>query len=224
MNEFGLLDYVRMFRKKGIRLPLNYFFENHFYDLVHKTDTHARIEKEKFIDRPESFEHGVLYMCSWTSVVKKATELAVSMSHLSPNEVCFIDIGCGKGKVLCIWEEMFREYQESIFLGIDYSKSLLAVCKNNLNLLNAKKTELFCGDILTFDFEKFCTQKTLFLYMYNPFDSVIVGKVLDKLKNRKVFIIYNNPVHDQIIVSKGFEKIYEDEKWHPNATFSIYRS
>jgi len=53
-----------MWRARGIRLPLQYFFQNHLFDLINGTDTHFRLEKKDYKGQPEGFESGVLYMSS----------------------------------------------------------------------------------------------------------------------------------------------------------------
>ena len=66
-------------------------------------------------------------MSSWTSVVKDSTKKALMMLKEKGN-IQLIDIGCGKGKVLCIWERMFKKSKVRI-VGVDYSEELIRISK-----------------------------------------------------------------------------------------------
>jgi hypothetical protein len=67
-------SYWAMFRRRGLRLPLAFFFECHLYDLQHKTDTHEALYLTKYNYKPEHFEHGTWYMSSWTSEILNSFE------------------------------------------------------------------------------------------------------------------------------------------------------
>lgn len=214
---FGIPDYFRMYKSEGIRLPFRYFKENHCFDLCYGVDTHKRLEKQNYIDNPKNFKHGVLYMSSWTWVVRRASQIVFDSVERPP--FYFIDVGCGKGKVLCVWGKLF-DREEVYLLGIEYSKELLVIADANLQKMGIRNYELIHSDIceMNFDFGG----ATYIFYLFNPFDAEITLKFINKIKYKNCFVIYNNPVHEKLF--SGFEKVHEERGWHPNLDFIIYRN
>ena len=45
-----------------------------------------------------------------------------------------------------------------------------------------------------------------------------------ELKNKTIVLIYNNPVHSEVIDNMGYEKVYIKESWHPAGSYIIYKS
>ena len=216
--KFGLNDYFRMWKKRGIRLPLSYFLQTHLFDIIHRTDTHIWLPKEKYIDTPKNFENGVLYMSSWTNTIKLATNKAIDLFFLNPKNFALVDVGCGKGKVLCVWNKMFPRAKNII--GLDYSPHLVEICKRNLKKISALNVELICGDATDIKLDYDC--EVFIFYLYNPFDSKILDKFLNKISNKRVVIIYNNPMHKDVLIDKGFKEFFDKESWHPNSNFAIF--
>ncbi len=215
---FGFNDYFKMWKKRGIRLPISYFFQTHLFDLVHRTNTHIWLPREEYIDRPKNFQHGGFYMSSWTNTIKLATNKAISLFSLNTKNIAFIDVGCGKGKVLCVWNKMFPKAKHIV--GLDYNQHLIEICKKNLHQISAFEVEVICGDATEIELDFDC--EVFLFYLYNPFDSKILGEFLTKISNKKAIIIYNNPIHKTTLISKGFNEYFEKESWHPNANFTIF--
>lgn len=215
---FGVKDYFLMWKKRGLRLPIYYFLQTHLFDLIYRTDTHIWLPKESFVDKPKSFKNGVLYMSSWTSIIKKSTRKVFELFPLTPMDVALIDIGCGKGKVLCVWNKMFPRIYKIV--GIDYSLELLRICKINLKKISAFNIEISCIDASNFALNLDCNFYVF--YLYNPFDATILSKFLDRIKDKKAIIIYSNPVYSKILIDSNFKEYYREIGWHPNASFMIF--
>lgn len=216
--KFGFKDYFLMYKKRGIRLPVSYFFQTHLFDLINGTDTHRWLPKENYIDKPKNFENGVLYMSSWTGTIKEATNKAIDIFSLNSKDITFIDIGCGKGKVLYVWKKMFLDAKRIV--GIDYSYNLIKVCKNNFKKINSNNIEIICGDAIEIDLV--IDSSAHLFYLYNPFNEKVLRKFLKNLKNKKVIIIYNNPVHKKIFINSGFREYFNKEGWHQNIKYKIF--
>ena len=216
--KFGFNDYLNMFKKRGIRLAATYFFQTHLFDILNKTDTHIWLPKEKYVDKPKNFENGVFYMSSWTRTVKVATKKAIDLFFLNSKRFALIDVGCGKGKVLCVWNQMFPDAQTII--GLEYSAHLVEICKRNLNIISAFDVDVICGDATEIELES--AYELFVFYLYNPFNSKILDKFLDKISNKKAVIIYNNPILQTNLLNRGFNKYYQEDSWHPNANFAIF--
>ena len=214
--KFGLNDYFLMYKTWGIRLPIYYFFEAHLFDLIHGTDTHVWLPKENYIDKPKNFDSGVEYMSSWTSTIKEATKIALDLFSLAPSDTAFVDVGCGKGKVLFVWNMMFSDAKKII--GIDYSDHLLKIAKSNLNKLSASKAEIICIDATEVNLNFDC--KVNLLYLYHPFDAKILNKFV-KRQHTETIVIYNNPTHQNIFFDNGFYLCAEKKSWHPNKGYMV---
>lgn len=216
---FGIIDYYRMLKSRGYKFPLCYFFENHYFDIINKTDTHKRIDKSAYSDIPKNFEHGVLYMSSWTSVIRRTSKIILKLTETK--STYFVDVGCGKGKVLCVWSQCLPD-QQIYLMGIEYSKDLFNIAKNNLKILAIDNCLLINSDICDVDFGSNNEDVCYVFYLFNPFGSKVMQNFIQKIKLLDCFIIYNNPIHRHLFTQ--FEKVYEEKGWHPNLEFIIYRN
>ena len=162
-----------MFKSRGLRLVLKYFFEAHLYDIRNRTDTATM----KVIDFSAE-NKGVMtwkssdYMVSWTSIVSK---IFTAVSDYDPKalEFRFCDVGSGKGKVLLVWAEKLREEKiESQLIGIEIDESLNFICAENFRKRNFKLPQLYS----------------------NNFCNLIDGVYL---------IVYVNPVHHEVIMDSN---------------------
>ncbi len=219
MIKFGIKDYLNMMKKRGIRLPYTYFIENYLFDIKRGVDTHTWLPIDYFDKSLANLEHGTLYMCSWANVIKKATQKMEAFSNFDFKDADFIDVGCGKGKVVLVWDEILE--RNINITGIDYCGKLISICKNNLTKVASKRNiDVFESDITKIDFNNF--KKNLVIYMYNPFDEKILSDFLFLIRNNNVCIIYNNPVHKQVLINSGFDLVYEQKRWHVNCDFTLF--
>ena len=193
--------------------------QNHLFDIKNGTDTHTWLPKEQYAEVPNNFEHGVLYMCSWTAVIIEASEYLINNVGLSVSDCAFIDVGCGKGKVLCVWSKFFSQHSTRLLVGIDYSRQLLQACKSNLEVMAAQNYELIHADASTVSLQ--FGRSTNVFYLYNPFDEVILKKVIANMASHPSYVIYNNPQHLDLFVDSGFSVIKEQKSWHPIGEFAI---
>lgn len=220
-RSFGLADYKNMAKKRGLRLSFTYFFENHLFDIVYGTDTHKWLPVEDYDFSIKNLKHGVLYMASWTSVVFKSTKLAMKFLGNEYKNFDLVDVGSGKGKTLLVWSKLMNLSNKKIY-GIEYSEELLEICKINLTDTIKKNISLINIDASEIDPDLF--KDKLLLYLYNPFDELILKKFLTRLKKKTIVLIYNNPVHSEVIDNMGYEKVYIKESWHPAGSYIIYKS
>lgn len=191
--------------------------ENRLFDFVNKTDTRRRLLKEDFPEKPKNFEHGHIYGCSCTSIVRKSTKKSLEALSLGPGDVTFIDLGCGKGKVLCCWINMFSSSANSSdfirFVGVEYSEYLLETCRKNLEKISASSRgsiELICSCVTDFDFEFQST--ALIVYLYNSFDRTIVNEVGKILQKKRAILIYCNPTCEDVFLNQGFRRFYKEKR------------
>lgn len=220
-SRFGARDYLRMFKKRGLRLPVSYFLNAHLFDLVHKTDTHTWVPKETYETRPPNFDAGFLYMTSWTSEIKRTYNFLLRNGFL-PEDYVFLDLGCGKGKVCLLWRllELKNGRDVADIVGIDYYEPLVELARaNHTRVFNDVGNFVF-SDVIDFDFAQF--RKPLVVYAYNPFNARLIANVANRLNPGSVFI-YNNPAHGDVFNSSDFERVFDHPGWHPNAHTIVFR-
>lgn len=108
------------------------------------------------------------------------------------------DIGCGKGRVLCVAAR--RRLKRVV--GIDLFEELCEIARNNAKHLRGKKTpiDVICEDATKVDY----SDGTIFT-MYNPFGESTMRNVMQAIhesirKNpRSIRIGYYNPVHEGVL-------------------------
>jgi len=104
------------------------------------------------------------------------------------NNNSIIDIGSGKGFALTI----FNLFPFKNITGIELSKKDIDICNNNLELLNIKNINVIYQDALEFEYYN----NYSYLYFYNPFSYDIFEKIIQKIDNINIKIIYNN-IHEE---------------------------
>lgn len=119
---------------------------------------------------------------------------------------CLLDVGCGKGVVL---KEAIK-YPFQKVAGIEIQENLVEIAEKNFKILNIDdKTKCIHTDALKFDDYK---SYSVFFFC-NPFGKEIFAKVLDHIiiqnkgLNKRIYIIYYNPVHKQVIEDMGIFKL-----------------
>lgn len=213
-------SYWAMFRRRGIRLPLVFFFECHLYDITHKTDTHKTIVQAKYDYRPDNFEHGTWYMSSWTSETLNSFNIVRKHLGSAFHEYTFVDVGCGKGKVILVWkEELQKAHIDAKVVGLDYYEPLVKIARNNYRHVFGDGGCFHEVDAALCEYKQFGDR--LILYLYNPFGKAIIKTMLAKLVNIPTVIIYNYPLHCQIMIDGGFKVVYEKTGWIQNACTMI---
>lgn len=177
------------------------WFSELFYDIKMSVDT-AGIYESHQLDIPSENKHSSKrYQASRPEAIR----LALRYLPKEVSEGGFCDIGSGKGKALLIASKFgFKK-----LYGIEHSKYLADISKNNLEKLALHHGEVFIGDAKKIAFP---TDVTTF-YLYNPFDEESTKIVAERLytfakKGKKqIYIIYVVPVHDYI-----FQKYFLLEK------------
>jgi SAM-dependent methyltransferase len=124
-------------------------------------------------------------------------------------EDSILDIGCGKGSAIRALSS-FNFYKID---GLEISEYLANIARANFKILKDNKPNIFNCNALKFnDYNNYN-----YLYLYNPFPpSVFEGFLIilnSQINNKKLFIIYNNPVCGQLLIEDGFKLIknYPDQ-------------
>ena len=126
----------------------------------------------------------------------------------------FLDIGCGKGRAMCVAAHFCVEK----ISGVELSKELSKTAKENIasTKLLFPKTEIKIYNNDAFYFEIENTVDCIF--MFNPFDEIVMSAVMENIENslennpRKMTIIYINPLQKHVLVDWGYKEIYHSKK------------
>ena len=212
---FNFFNYLRMFKAHGIRLPIYYFLQAQLFDLIHGTDTHKWVPKNFITSKTFSFDHYSIYMASWTCDIKKIFNTIHNFLGEQINEYTFIDIGCGKGKVLIVWALCCKKLNiKQEIIGIDILGELIEIAqRNHLKVLKSQ------GRYIVHDIEKIephLLGTKFILYLYNPFDEVTLETMLNRFSSLEILIVYNNPIHSDFLRNKGFVEFFKHKGFHGN--------
>jgi len=94
----------------------------------------------------------------------------------------FIDLGCGKGRVLIMAQEAgFRR-----IIGVEFSNALAGIARKQCRF-----AEVITGDAAKYVFPK---REPLCVFMYNPFAPPVLSEVIAHLPTDCI-VIYVSPLH-----------------------------
>lgn len=161
--------------------------------------------KKKGID----ISHATLYM----PVSYQLLEETLQQIN-SDNKKHFFDIGCGKGRAMCV----AAHFGFNKISGVDFSKefcdvaiSNLTITKQNLPIINYSVIEADAA-VTNIPDDVDC------IFLFNPFDEEIMKKVLQQIKAsindnpRKLSVIYANPLYKKLFLEEGFTETYYTKK------------
>ena len=126
----------------------------------------------------------------------------------------FLDLGCGKGRALCV--AAHKGFGK--VTGIDISKELCERAKQNC-IVTQKKIHEFEFSIINNDaFYYEIPADVDCIFMFNPFDEMIMSGVVENIRNslakdpRSILILYINPLHKELFINAGFKEIFYSKK------------
>lgn len=116
----------------------------------------------------------------------------------------FVDFGCGKGRVLFL----AAKYGFRRVVGVEFSSDLCAIAERNFGRWSRHIPPGIDVKILNIDAVdfQFSDRETVFFF-FNPFDANVMTQVCRGISDslirypRKAWIIYNNPVHREVLES-----------------------
>jgi len=130
----------------------------------------------------------------------------------------FIDYGSGKGAAIIHAKQ--AGFKESI--GVEFAKELHETAEENIQKLNLKGVESIYADATTHIAPSYVSV----IYLFNPFDEIVMEKVIQNLVKQKenfdndVYVIYGNASCD--ILKNHFELLAK--KTYPSgATADFYK-
>ena len=191
------------------------------WDIVHGTETLKRIRPH--LIETESGNKGQATYYGAT----RARPLVHLLREVNlPLDGGFVDLGCGKGRVLLI----AAEHGFRLVTGVDFSEPLCETARRNLaafqrgRTLNAEVSVIHC-DVVDYVIRP---DDTVF-FLYDPFHAKVLASVLDGLRQslkaspRTLWLIYNSPrLHDVVQQSGLFSACRQFEIG--GNEFSVYQT
>ena len=175
-------------------------------------DTTGADELKDLDELGVDISHATIYMpVSYELLEEVFTQLTNQPINQSNH---FLDIGCGKGRAMCV----AAHNGFSIITGIDLSKKLCEAAKQNCALTKQKIPGVACKVINNDAFYYEIPHDVDCIFMFNPFDEIILSGVVNNIHEslrqfpRKMKIIYVNPLHKTLFTNTGFKEVYYNKK------------
>lgn len=142
--------------------------------------------------------------------------------NVTPNDA-FIDIGCGKGKVMYL----ASKYPFKKVSGFDLNEQMVATANRNFEILKLKGCYAVVANALTFD----AYDDYNYFYVFNPFPEAVFEKMIYQIQNsirkmpRKCTFIYMNPVYEELLLKKSdFKECYSKKSLIPWFNCKCYQN
>lgn len=171
------------------------------WDLLHGTETLARIQPHKLETDSDNKVHSTMYGAT------RAQPLMSLFARLGlSRDAGFVDLGCGKGRVLMI--AVLYGFRRVI--GVEFSEPLCQVAGRNLKAFSRCRKRKFPVTIVHSDVVHYAIQSDdAVFFLYDPFGAKVLSQVLENLLQsvrshpREIFVIYNSPRHHDLMESCG---------------------
>lgn len=179
-----------------VLVSLSYLFD-YLFDVIHGTETHTFVELDALGVDEAHRAHAHMYQPTFGAPLRSL------LKKLNiPTDKVFVDLGCGKGKALLVASEFgFREAR-----GVEISSSLCDIARRNCVLYQSKHKAGTVFSIIHLDACEYRIKddEDIF-FLFNPFDAYVLEQVVQNISTslqrhrRKVWIIYRNAVHRDVI-------------------------
>lgn len=217
-----LSQIMQSIRDKGVMLTALILWahvQDLTFDFKYKTDTLSWQELNSLNVVGDNKIHGVRYQPTQARTLRK-----VFKTTDLPREGGFLDLGCGKGRALIL----AAEFGYTHIIGVEFSESLCQIARSNLlrySRLHPGHTEFQV--IHTDAAEYTIPQDVSTVFLFNPFDEMVMTKVVKNIENslrnqfRRFYIIYRHPLHRGLFDNSGLFQIIAQHSF-PQCDFLVY--
>lgn len=181
---------------------------------IHTTGADELLKLEK---QGIDISHATIYMPVSYSLLEeifKQLKLSEPSAANHQPQTHFLDIGCGKGRALCV----AAHYGFEKLTGLDFSKNLCDMAKQNLSITKQQFPQIEYKVINNDAFYFEIPGDANYIFLFNPFDEIIMSAVVNNifasLQNhpRKITVIYVNPLHKELFLKAGYKETWYSKK------------
>lgn len=124
-----------------------------------------------------------------------------------PNQLTLYDLGCGKGRALCVMARLpFKKV-----VGVDLSEELCEAARQNAARMSGRvaPVEIVCADATAAD-----ASNGHVYFLFNPFGAPTLQAVLENIEQslgkapRSVTFVYYHAVHESVLEAAGWLEPY----------------
>jgi SAM-dependent methyltransferase len=146
------------------------------FDRRFATDTAGAVQPEQLgIRDVAAREQAILYLPSPARVTRWMLD-QLGVEHA---DFTFVDLGCGKGRVLLV----ASEYPFRRIVGVEISPQLAAIARSNLDLYRPRARACQDVEVINTDATQLAfPDGNLWLHLYHPFEPVVTEAVLAQLE------------------------------------------
>ena len=197
---------------------------NDDFDQEHGTETSLRVHVTDLNIAQPNWIHASPYFPTPSRLLAEILHSVANIDLASRlKNLTFIDLGCGKGRVLLMASQLpFKK-----IVGVELSQELSATAERNIKVYQGVQ---LCGDIevRTMDFTEYkFPDDPLFVFLYNPaslaLSQVLARNLMRSIAKhpREVWILYVTP-HEVFENESTLEKVRSGEcLGHP---YNLYRT
>ncbi|HEY0328857.1 MAG TPA: class I SAM-dependent methyltransferase [Rhodopseudomonas sp.] len=152
-------------------------------DSKYGTETGGRVALDDLTIGHDSRRYGERYQASDPGVLRDA----VAFIGLTPGDYTFVDLGCGKGRMLIAAAEL--GFQSCV--GVEFADELAELAARNVAACEFSHVSVVHGDAADYAFG----DAPFLLYMFNPFSQQVMQRVREhllRLKSPNYCIVYKN--------------------------------
>jgi len=190
-----LSDGIRRCIRKAIHL--SGWLAHRVYDARRNTDTAGCLELDDLSISSGRKQFGMPYEPTSSWPFRKLMD-----TLQLPKECTFVDVGCGKGKVLLL----AADYGFQKIVGLEFSHELCEVAEKNVAAYQDRREQAADIEVVECDAADYLIRddENVF-YMFNPFDGNVMAAFLDNVlsavarRPRRVWLIYHNATCRDVI-------------------------
>lgn len=174
------------------------------WDFIHGVDTSGQIPLSGLDFSSKNKTAGLEYQSHHPALIRAAL-MGLTIKH---EDYTFVDIGCGKGRVLLIASEFpFRR-----IIGLEFAPPLAEIARQNLRSYRygrqrCAQIEVITGDAMEYDLEP----EPLLLYFFSPFSPAILDQIVQRIERsfqrspRELLVIFSGviPMRDRAFGSRS---------------------
>lgn len=206
ISSINLSEVLYYLPEYSVELFLNRFDK---FDLKYKVETNTSVAPSRD-SKLEAFNDAELY---WPTR-EKPFDSMITKIHEDYSNFSFIDVGCGKGRVMI----MAAKFPFKTIHGIELSNDLARKCEYNLTLIQQQFPNVTFNvhNVNALNFQ--LPIENLFLYLFDPFGRDTLKAFLNNLKlsaqqsKKRVIVLYYLPRHKDVFVEAGFKIISQQKR------------